>query len=84
MNPRTTAVIPDADHALVITFSDGQVRRLDVRPYLAFPVFDRLRDATYFAQVRADHGTVAWPDGIDLDPDSVYLDSVPIRQHAAA
>jgi hypothetical protein len=27
--------------------------------------------------------TVAWPGGIDLDPDSVYLDSVPLGQTAA-
>ena len=84
MNPRVTAVTPVADHELMVTFADGQVRRLDVRPYLAFDVFGRLREPAYFAQVRADHGTVAWPSGIDLDPDSVYLDSVPIPQSAAA
>ncbi len=84
MNPRVTAVTPVAEHGLLVTFSDGQVRRLDVHPYLAVAVFARLREADYFAQVRVDHGTVAWPDGIDLDPDSVYLDSVPIPRHAAA
>ncbi len=84
MNPRAVAVRPIDHHKVAITFSDGQVRRLDVRPYLAYPVFERLRDASCFALVRADHGTLAWPDGIDLDPDSVYLDSVQVRQHAAA
>ena len=57
---------------------------MDVRPYLDYPVFERLRDPGFFALVQADHGTVSWPGGIDLDPDSVYLESVPVQQTAAA
>jgi hypothetical protein len=78
MNPRVTAVRHLPDHGLLVTFGTGERRRLDVRPYLAYAVFEVLRDPTVFAQVKADHGTVAWPGGIDLDPDSVYLDSVPL------
>ena len=63
---------------------DGEQRRMDVTPYLAYPVFQRLRDPGFFAEVQADHGTVCWPAGIDLDPDSVYLESVPVDQTAPA
>jgi len=37
-------------------------------------VFAPLRDPAYFAQVRVDPelGTVAWPNGADLDPDVLY------------
>jgi Protein of unknown function (DUF2442) len=55
-----------------------------VRPYLAYPVFERLREPSFFALVQPDHGTVSWPGGIDLDPDSVYLESVPIVHTASA
>ncbi len=84
MNPGVTAVAPLEDHALLLHFSSGEQRRLDVRPYLAYPVFERLREPEFFALVQADHGTVSWPAGIDLDPDSVYLESVPVAQTASA
>ena len=84
MNPRVTAVTPLEDHALLLQFSDGDQRRMDVRPYLIYPVFERLRDSGFFALAKADHGTVSWPAGIDLDPDSVYLESVPVVKQATA
>ena len=84
MNPRVTAVTPAEGHALLLRFNNGEQRRMDVSPYLAYPVFERLREPGFFALVQADHGTVSWPGGIDLDPDSVYLESVPLAQTASA
>ena len=84
MNPRVLAVTPLEDHALLLQFNNGEQRRLDVKPYLVYPVFARLREAAFFALVRADHGTVQWPGGIDLDPDSVYLESVATGQSVPA
>ena len=83
MNPRVTAVTPLEDHALLLHFNNGERRRMDVSPYLVYPVFERLRKPEFFALVQADHGTVSWPAGIDLDPDSVYLESVPVAQTAS-
>lgn len=82
MNPRVTSATPLGDHALLLQFSNGEQRRMDVSPYLAYPVFERLREPGYFGLVQADHGTVSWPGGIDIDPDSVYLESVPVTQTA--
>ncbi len=77
MNPRVIAVTPQQDHWLLVSFGNGERRRLHLRPYLAYAVFDQLKEPAFFAQAQADHGTVTWPGGIDIDPDSVYLDSVP-------
>jgi hypothetical protein len=84
MNPRVAAITAVESHAVVLRFTNGEQRRLDVQPYLACAVFQRLREPAFFALATADHGTVTWPGGIDLDPDSVYLDSVPLGQTAAA
>ncbi len=84
MNPRVATVTPLNDHDLLLQFNNGEQRRMDVSPYLAYPVFERLREPGFFALVQADHGTVSWPAGIDLDPDSVYLESVPVAQTAPA
>ena len=84
MNPRVVAVTPIEHPQLLLTLRSGERRRLDVTPYLAYTVFERLREPGFFALVQAGHGTVSWPGGIDLDPDSVYLDSVPFAQSAVA
>ena len=84
MNPRVVSAAALEGHVMDWRFDYGEPRRMDVRPYLDCPVFERLRDTACFALVQADHGTVSRPGGIDLDPDAVYLESVPVRQTAAA
>jgi len=82
MHPRVVAVNPLEHPQLLLTLSNGERRRLDLTPYLAYPVFERLRETGLFALVQADHGTVSWPGGIDLEADSVYLQSVPFAHSA--
>jgi hypothetical protein len=84
MNPRVTAVAALDHQHLHLQFNNGEQRCLDLRPYLAYAVFERLREPSFFALVQPDHGTVSWPGGIDLDPDTVYLESVPIAHTASA
>ena len=84
MNPRVTTATALAGHQLLLSFNNGEQRRLDVQPYLAYAVFERLREPSFFALVQPAHGTVSWPGGIDLDPDSVYLESVPYPETAPA
>ena len=78
MNPRRVAVTPAQDHVLLLRFGNGDQRQLSVRPYLAYAVFERLREPGFFALVQAVHGTVSWRGGVDLDPDSAYLESLPL------
>lgn len=43
-------------------------------------IFEPLRDAQLFAQVRLDLGAVTWPNGADLAPDAMY-DSIRATGH---
>ena len=64
-----------SDYRLHLRFEDGVEGVVDLAPLLSFQgIFEPLRDPAYFAQVRvdADLGTVAWPNGADLDPDVLY------------
>ena len=63
------------DYRVQLRFEDGVEGVVDLAKQVSFRgVFEPLRDAAYFAQVRVDPelGTVVWPNGADLDPDVLY------------
>ena len=72
------SVKADSDFCLLLTFTDGARRRFDMRPYLHFPVFQRLENPGYFALARVDYGTVTWPGEIDIAPETLYVKSIPV------
>ena len=75
MNPRVKGVKPMDNYQLELTFTNGDVGIYDCRPLLNFGVFTELKDINYFRQVRAAHGTIAWPHEQDICPDTLYMDS---------
>lgn len=66
-------------HGLRLTFDDGLVRVIDLADELWGTMFEPLRDPAYFARVTVDHGTVVWPNGLDLDPLVLHGDFEPAR-----
>ena len=76
MNPRVTEVIPNNNYTLTLRFTSGETRVYDCKPLLDFGVFVELKDLAYFKRVKAFNGTVVWPHEQDIDPDTLYLDSV--------
>ncbi len=61
-------------HSLDLTFKDGTRKRVNLLPVLEGPVFEPLRDPKYFARVELDPlaGTVVWPNGADVAPETLY------------
>jgi hypothetical protein len=55
-----------------LTFNDLSERTVDFRPWLQGPVFEALKDPAYFRQFFVDGGTVAWPNGADIAPETLY------------
>ena len=55
-----------------LTFNDLSERTVDFRPWLEGPVFEALKDPAYFRQFFLDGGTVAWPNGADVAPETLY------------
>ena len=76
-------VEPLPDFGLMLTFNNGERRRFDMRPYLHYPVFRRLQHPGYFSLARVEYGTVVWPGEIDLAPETLYHDSVPLIEATA-
>jgi len=60
---------------LRLRFENGAEGQLDVRQFVEFRgVFEPLADPACFAGVRVnpDLGTIAWPNGADIDPVVLY------------
>ena len=72
MNPRVTKVTPEKKYCLLLEFTNGERREFDVTPYLDKGIFVKLKDETYFQQVRLAMGTIEWPEGQDFCPDTLF------------
>ena len=77
MNPHAKSVRALDDYQLEVSFENGESRRFDVKPYLGGGVFVRLRDLALFRGVRALAGFIAWPGGLDLSYDTLYIEGKP-------
>lgn len=83
MNPRVKAVKPISDYRLILTFENNEIKIFDVSPYLTKGVFRELTDLRLFNAVRPMLGSIAWANGQDFCPDTLYLDSEPLPRNAA-
>ena len=79
---KVTSVKANDDYTLDLRFSDGSVKRFDVKPYLKYEVFKELRDLAYFQQVKLAFGTVQWPDEQDIAPETLFLEGNPSSDSA--
>ncbi len=68
---------------LSVTFDDGLTREVDLAGELWGTMFEPLKDPGYFAMVVVGHGTVVWPNGLDLDPLVLHGDFEPARRSPA-
>lgn len=76
MVPTVKNVAPSDDYVLAVDFDNGERGTLDMKPYLDFGVFQRLKDPNEFRRARVAFDTIEWDSGIDLDPEFVYDKSV--------
>lgn len=75
MYPRVKNVIANNDFTLTIEFKNGEKRKFDMSLYLDFGVFNELKKISYFKQVKPFMGTISWPHGQDICPDTLYMES---------
>ena len=74
LNPITSAEARPG-YRLWIKFADGVAGEVSLMHLVGQGVFEAWEDIAFFAEVTIDpeSGTVAWPGGIDLAPDTLYI-----------
>lgn len=73
-------VVPRPDFQMDIEFENGEKRRFDMRPLLSMKPWDRISSLALFQRASVDYGTVVWPGDIDIAPETLYDDSVPVDE----
>ena len=75
---RVRKAIPLKEFRMLLKFEDGTQKEVDLEPFLRGPIFEPVRnDLALFRDVRIEGGTIAWPNGADIDPDVLYYDLRP-------
>ena len=71
---KVTSLCPKKDYEVEVYFDDGTVKSIDFEPVLIGPLWGELKDRNLFRKmyIDAEVGTIAWPNGADFDPDTLY------------
>jgi len=74
LTPDITTVEVVRHGVLRLTFADGLGGEAEVLDRMRGPAFDYARTVEGFARVRVDKetGTIVWPGGADLAPDTLF------------
>lgn len=60
------------NYELLMTFSDGNKRIVNLMPYLTGEIFGELLDRDKFIQYGLTRVTIEWVNGADLAPEFLY------------
>ena len=67
------------DYTIKIEFDNGEKKIADCEPWLHGDIFQLLKDKTYFQKFFVDGWSIAWPNGADIAPETLYKEFLKIR-----
>ncbi len=81
MQPTIVAVEPMDQYMLLLAYDNGEKRMFDLKPYLELGIFMALKDKRVFETVRVSFDSVEWSNHADIDPETLYENSVTADMH---
>ncbi len=70
--PTVTRAEYRGEYRIHLAFNDGLAKTVDFSEWLHGPIFEPLKDQAYFQRFFLEGGTVAWPNGADIAPETLY------------
>jgi hypothetical protein len=70
--PRVVKADYLGDFRIRLAFNDGVEAAVDFSEWLSGPVFELLKEQAYFARFFVEGGTVSWPNGADIAPETLH------------
>jgi len=61
------------NYIIDLTFDDGTHAAVDFSGWLRGEIFEPLKKKSFFKKFFLDGSTVAWPNGADIAPETLYL-----------
>ena len=52
----------------------AKIKRFDAKPYLDYPVYQKLKNLKHFKNIKIVFSTVQWEDEQDISPETLYLE----------
>ena len=78
LSPDAVSVTPMENRILRVRFANGELRDFDVKPLLSRKCYLPLEGDVLFQTAHVSFGVVEWANGLDIDPEWLYEDSVPV------
>ena len=78
-----TSVETLPEYRLKLTFETQEVRIFDFKSLLKRKAFFALNDEKLFQTAQIYFDSVGWANGVDIAPETLYLDSIPIEEYEA-
>ena len=72
MLPSVTKAKYVKDFLIEVKFNDGTKKVIDFEPWLTGPIFRPLKSKAYFKGFFIDGPIIAWPNGADIAPETLY------------
>ncbi|MDD4091870.1 MAG: DUF2442 domain-containing protein [Smithellaceae bacterium] len=73
-----------SDYRLRVTFDDGAVKIVDLKPELNGEIYEPLKDMVFFKQVsiNPDFKILCWPNDADFATDTLYEIGVDVTERS--
>lgn len=74
MTPKIKKIQYKGDYIYHLLFEDKREGELNFKPFLWGEAFEILRDQKFFKKAFIDKttGTITWPNGADIAPETIY------------
>ena len=66
------------DYKLLLTFSNNEQRIYNAAHLLNYEIFAPLKPQNFFMLAKSNGSTVCWNDDLDIAPEELYMNSVPV------